>query len=86
VTGKQSVSQATKTTVIALIAEVLKCTTADIEGAARMGEIPNWDSISNLELILTIEEQFGLEIPPIMLVEMTSVEGILETMASLGVK
>ncbi len=42
-----------------------------------------WDSITHLEIIVTIEEEFGVKIPQEKIPQMTSVKNILEVLNSL---
>ena len=42
-----------------------------------------WDSMAHIELIVTIEEEFGVKIPQELISELTSIENILEALEKL---
>ncbi len=45
--------------------------------------VDTWDSMAQLEIIVTIEEEFGIKIPEDKIPEMTSIKKILEVIDSL---
>jgi len=42
----------------------------------RMEDIENWDSLTFIDIVLAVEEEFGLKISPELAQEMVSVEAI----------
>lgn len=44
----------------------------------RMEDIENWDSLSFIDIVLAVEEEFGLKISPELAQEMVSVKAIQE--------
>lgn len=40
--------------------------------------VPGWDSMAHVGLILALQKEFGLSIPPAEAIELTSVEGIIK--------
>lgn len=45
--------------------------------------VSEWDSMAQLEIIVTLEEEFGIKIPEDKIPEMTSIKKILEVIDSL---
>lgn len=53
---------------------------------ASMQTVDKWDSLSHIELILTLQERFDLpKLKPDEIVEMTNITGIKRVMADKGV-
>jgi len=53
---------------------------------ASMNSISTWDSLSHIELMMTIEEEFNIpKIPPDEIVSMTSTESIKQILKNKGV-
>jgi acyl carrier protein len=50
-----------------------------------MGVVRGWDSLNHLNLILGLEERFGISIPPDRVGELTSVKAILGFCSEQGV-
>lgn len=48
-----------------------------------IGDVAEWNSIGNLNLIAALERRFGVEIPLDDLFEMTSVQGIVDEIKKL---
>jgi acyl carrier protein len=46
--------------------------------------VPGWDSMAHVGLILALQKEFGISIPPIDAIELTSVKNIIKYMASKG--
>lgn len=59
------------------IAEALKVNQELIIDTLSIGDIPEWDSMGNLNIIQTIEARFGIDIPMEDLFELTSVKSIV---------
>jgi len=49
-----------KSEVLRTIADVLK---VEIDENTMREEVPSWDSLSHIQLIMEVEEAFGVEIP-----------------------
>ena len=62
--------------VMALISSTLRI--ADLKADAEMGKVRGWDSIRQVRLVLSLEEATGIEVPPDMFGEITSVDAILD--------
>ncbi|MGA2321634.1 MAG: acyl carrier protein [Solirubrobacteraceae bacterium] len=57
----------------ALIAEVLGIDPSRIRGDLAFGEVPEWDSLHHVNLMIALEDRLGVVIGPEQLVELTTV-------------
>ena len=48
--------------------------------------IPNWDSLSHLNMIVALEAEFGISLTPEQAMEMLSVKLVRMTLNDLGIK
>lgn len=65
-----------------LIAEVLGIDPGRIQGDLAFGELPEWDSLHHVNLMLALEERLGTEVGPDQMVELTTVSLIEEYAAA----
>jgi acyl carrier protein len=68
----------------ALIAEVLGIDTDRVRGDLAFGELPEWDSLHHVNLILALEERLGTEVGADQMVELTTVTLIEEFAGAHG--
>ena len=68
----------------ALIAEVLGIDVADVGGDLAFGDVPEWDSLNHVNLILALEQRLDVEISPDQMVELTTVDLIEEFAGANG--
>lgn len=61
-----------------IIADVLNVDAAVVTDELAVGSIPEWDSVGNLAIISTIEQELGVEFPLDELFDLTSVEAIID--------
>ena len=47
--------------------------------------VPGWDSMAHVGLILALQKEFGVSIPPIDALELTSVSNIIKYLVNQGV-
>ena len=47
--------------------------------------VPGWDSMAHVGLILALQKEFGVSIPPIDALELTSVSSIIKYLVNQGV-
>ena len=47
--------------------------------------VPGWDSMAHVGLILALQKEFGISIPPVDAIELTSVKNIIQYMANRGI-
>ena len=61
-----------------IIARVLNVEIGDITDGLSSGDIPQWDSVGNLAIISTIEQELNIEFPLEVLFYLTSVQSIVD--------
>ena len=61
-----------------IIARVLNVDLAVITDTLSSGDIPEWDSVGNLAIISTLEQELDVEFPLEDLFDLTSVKSIVE--------
>ena len=66
-----------------IIARVLNVDPALITNEWSSGDIPQWDSVGNLAIISTIEQELDVEFPLEDLFDLTSVQSIVDEVNSL---
>jgi len=67
-----------------LVAEVLGIDPGRIQGDLAFGELPEWDSLHHVNLMLALEERLGTEVGPDQMVELTTVSLIEEYAGANG--
>lgn len=67
-----------------IIARVLNLDSAVITDELSSGDIPEWDSVGNLAIISTIEQELGIEFPLEDLFDLTSVQSIVDKVNQLS--
>ena len=55
----------------------------EVDENASVETIETWDSLSHIEVIVTVEEEFGVKIPQQKIAEMTSVKKLLAWIETL---
>jgi len=70
---------------VQIIARILQLDTKEITSELAIHETPTWNSLSHIELIVSIEEEFDLELTGDEIVAMTSVDNIRRTLSLRGV-
>jgi len=45
------------------VADIMEVSPAEISADTEYGEFPQWDSVMHLQLVMEIEEKYGVEIP-----------------------
>lgn len=66
-----------------IIARVLNVEIGDITDSLSSGDIPQWDSVGNLAIISTIEQELDIEFPLEVLFDLTSVQSIVDEVNQL---
>ena len=64
-----------------IIIETLKVSKEQTELNLGMDDVANWDSLTHMNLIVAIEDEFGIEISGDDIAEMISFESIKKTVA-----
>lgn len=66
----------------ALIASTLNIPVEQVTEDSDMSTVPNWDSMGHINLVLAIEEAYGVVVDEEAVVELTSVRAIRDFLAS----
>ncbi len=66
-----------------IIAQVLNVDPGRITDELSSGDIPEWDSVGNLAIISTIEQELDVEFPLEVLFDLTSVKAIVDEVIQL---
>ena len=66
-----------------IIADVLNVDAAIVTDDLVAGAIPEWDSVGNLAIISTIEQELGIEFPLEELFDLNSVQAIIDAVNRL---
>jgi acyl carrier protein len=62
----------------ALLAEAFQVPRTEITPGLAFGDLPQWDSMGHMELMMLLEEQFGVEISTETIAELVSVPAIVQ--------
>lgn len=66
-----------------IIARVLNVDVSLVTDELSSGDIPQWDSVGNLAIISTIEQELEIEFPLDVLFDLTSVRSIIDEVSRL---
>lgn len=70
--------------VIVLIEKILNVTSGGVTPDTEIGELPEWDSLHNVQIIAELEKQFGVKITPEMVMDLETVADIADLMEELA--
>lgn len=59
-----------------LLAEALQAPPEDVTADLQFGDLPQWDSMGHMEVMMRLEEHFGIEINAETIAALTSVAAI----------
>lgn len=62
---------------LTLLAEIFEANEQDVSSETQFGDLPKWDSMGHMDLMLALESQFGVEISAETISELVSVPAIL---------
>ena len=65
-----------------LIAEAIDIPPDDVHPELAFGDLPQWDSLGHMEIMLRLEDQFGIEMDAELIGELTSVPSITRYLAN----
>jgi len=68
-----------------LIAAALRIPPADISEATAMANTPKWDSLAHMDLILSVEEHYKINLEGDEIADMVSVAAIASALKSKGI-
>ena len=75
-----------KQKLIALLADILKISIEDTSDDLAMKEVETWDSLKHMELIVSIEKIFDIELTFDEIVAMQTVKGIKQVLINRGIE
>lgn len=67
-------SQQIKTVVLSVLLSVLKC---EVDEESSREDLPEWDSLKQIEIIFAIEDELNLQFPEEILSDLNSVKRIV---------
>lgn len=68
-----------------LLAEILGLELAEIEPKLSKSDVGNWDSLRQMDLVVSLENEFEIRLEITDIVRMTSVAEIIEVLTEKGV-
>lgn len=71
-----------KEKVFAIVAEVCETTEDQINDNTTIGDFPQWDSVGQLTIILSVETEFGINFEPEEMMEIEDVKDIVNAVES----
>lgn len=81
-------SDSTETTTAArlrtLMAEVFEVPSAEITPDLTFGDLPQWDSLGHMDLMMRLEETFGIEMDTDLIAELVSFPAICQHLETNG--
>ena len=60
-----------------IIAGILKVSAEEISPDTAIGDIPEWDSLSHIQIVSAIEKEFGFSFTPDVMMELEDVSDIV---------
>lgn len=60
-----------------LLADIFEVDTADITMETQFGDLPRWDSMGHMDLMVALERKFGIEISAESIRDLVSISAIL---------
>ncbi len=69
--------------IMAIVTEVLRVTPDKVVPSLSIGDIPEWSSMAQMEIISTLESRLDIEIPLDDLFDLTSVQAIVDEVEKL---
>lgn len=75
-----------KDRVCRVIANVLNVNESDLDYNSSPDNIEEWDSLKHMNVVLTLEQEFGVQFNDEQMMSLLSVELIVETLKEMGVK
>lgn len=69
--------------IIELIARVLNVPVGDVTPRTEIGELDEWDSLRNVQIIAQLEKEFEVKITPDMIMDLEDVSDIISLIKDL---
>jgi acyl carrier protein len=73
-------------TILKILADTLGLPPGQVDAAITMDAQPAWDSVAHLNLVLSLEQRFGVQIDPEVMMKMVSIPAIEVALAEKGVR
>ncbi len=67
-----------------LLAESLRADLSDIQLETQFGDLPQWDSMGHMEVLVALEKEYGVEISAETITELVSVVAIVQHLEANG--
>lgn len=67
-----------------LLAESLRADMSDIQLETQFGDLPQWDSMGHMEVLVALEKEYGVEISAETITELVSVVAIVQHLEANG--
>jgi acyl carrier protein len=68
-----------------ILSQTLGIPEAEIQNQASMETLPQWDSVAHINVILSLEAQYGISFQPDEVLELNSIENIRRILMARGV-
>lgn len=65
-------------TVIGIIADILNLDPGDVSCDTKRTDVEGWDSMQNLNIVLAVEQEFGITLPAEAIAEIDGIETLLD--------
>lgn len=72
-----------KTQLKTIMAEVFTLPAEQIDDSISFGDVEAWNSLSHMDLLMTLEDRYGLELDADTISELTSLEAILNSLLEM---
>lgn len=66
-----------------LIANVLNVSVDEVTDNTEIGELEEWDSLHNVQILVALEEEFRIKMTPDLLMDLETVEDIVDLIEEL---
>ena len=70
---------------VAILSEVFRVKEADIHPGLKKADVGSWDSLRQMDLVMTLENEYGIMLVITDILRMVSVAGIIEVLTEKGV-
>ncbi len=70
---------------IPVLVETFRCDPAQLSDTAGMADVPGWDSLSHMKLVLAIEQAFAIELTGDEIADLQSIGAIRNALRQRGI-
>jgi acyl carrier protein len=68
--------------IVEIAADIFECRAADLTSESTPEVVESWDSVAQLNLMMALEDEFGIELLPSDVDRMTSLGAVVELVSS----